>query len=172
MEFLSITSYVLAGYLRDDIKSNEAGIKYFLYGAVTSAVMLYGMSLLFGATGTTKLSEIAMLLITGDPSVQWLAVAAIIFLLAGFGFKIVLSPFHQWAPDTYEGAPTPTTAFLSVASKAAGFAILMRVLLTALPATAPDQRCISATGGCVPVWLHVGSGCSAHRRCNHPALGS
>jgi NADH-quinone oxidoreductase subunit N len=132
MEFLSITSYVLAGYLRDDLKSNEAGIKYFLYGAVTSAAMLYGMSLLYGATGTTKLSLIAQLLTFGQESIQWLAVAALVPLLAGFAFKIVLAPFHQWAPDTYEGAPTPVTAFLSVGSKAAGFAILMRVLFTAL----------------------------------------
>jgi proton-translocating NADH-quinone oxidoreductase chain N len=132
MEFLSITSYVLAGYLRDDLKSNEAGIKYFLYGAVASAVMLYGMSLLYGATGTTQLPGIAQALMAGDQSLQWLAVAAIVTLLAGFGFKIVLAPFHQWAPDTYEGAPTPVTAFLSVGSKAAGFAITFRVLLTAL----------------------------------------
>lgn len=132
MEFLSITSYVLAGYLRSDPKSNEAGLKYFLYGAVTSAAMLYGMSLLYGATGTTNLSQIAMLLLAGDASLQWLAVAAIVLLLAGFSFKIVLAPFHQWAPDTYEGAPTPVTAFLSVGSKAAGFAILVRVFLTAL----------------------------------------
>ena len=132
MEFLSITSYILAGYLRGDQKSNEAGIKYFLYGAVASAVMLYGMSLLYGATGATNLTAIAYSLAAGDPSVQSLAVASIVLLLAGFGFKIVLAPFHQWAPDTYEGAPTPVTAFLSVASKAAGFAIMMRVLLTAL----------------------------------------
>jgi proton-translocating NADH-quinone oxidoreductase chain N len=133
MEFLSVTSYVLAGYLRDNEKSNEAGIKYFLFGAVTSAVMLYGMSLLYGATGTTDLMGIAQSFGRGDPSLQGLAVAAIIMLLAGFGFKIVLAPFHQWAPDTYEGAPTPITAFLSVGSKAAGFAILMRVFLIALP---------------------------------------
>jgi NADH-quinone oxidoreductase subunit N len=132
MEFLSITSYVLAGYLRNDLKSSEAGLKYFLYGAVTSAVMLYGMSLLYGVTGTTDLAGIAQGLLAGDESVQWLAVAAMVPLLAGFGFKIVLAPFHQWAPDTYEGAPTPVTAFLSVGSKAAGFAILMRVLLTAM----------------------------------------
>jgi NADH-quinone oxidoreductase subunit N len=134
MEFLSITSYVLAGYLRDDVKSSEAGLKYFLYGAVTSAIMLYGMSLLYGTAGTTSLAGIARFLAAGDPSLQWLAVASIVLLLAGFSFKIVLAPFHQWAPDTYEGAPTPVTAFLSVGSKAAGFAILMRVFLTALPA--------------------------------------
>jgi proton-translocating NADH-quinone oxidoreductase chain N len=133
MEFLSITSYVLAGYLRNDEKSNEAGIKYFLYGAVTSAAMVYGMSLLYGVTGTTDLAQIAQILAVGEESIQWLAVAAIVPLLAGFSFKIVLSPFHQWAPDTYEGAPTPVTAFLSVGSKAAGFAILMRVIFTALP---------------------------------------
>jgi NADH-quinone oxidoreductase subunit N len=132
MEFLSITSYVLAGYLRGDEKSNEAGIKYFLYGAVASAIMLYGMSLLYGATGTTNLALVAQGLMTGEGMVDWMAVAAIIMLLAGFGFKIVLAPFHQWAPDTYEGAPTPVTAFLSVGSKAAGFAILIRVFLTAL----------------------------------------
>ncbi len=133
MEFLSITSYILVGYLRGDDKSNEAGLKYFLYGAVASAIMLYGMSLLYGATGTTNLPAIARFLIAGNPSLQWLAVASMIMLLAGFGFKIVLAPFHQWAPDAYEGAPTPVTAFLSVGSKAAGFAILMRVFLTALP---------------------------------------
>jgi proton-translocating NADH-quinone oxidoreductase chain N len=133
MEFLSITSYVLAGFLRGDLKSNEAGIKYFLYGAVVSAAMLYGMSLLYGATGSTDLAEIAAGLRFGSGSVNWLAVVAMIPLLAGFSFKIVLAPFHQWAPDTYEGAPTPVTAFLSVGSKAAGFAILMRVFLTALP---------------------------------------
>jgi NADH-quinone oxidoreductase subunit N len=135
MEFLSITSYVLAGYLRDDQKSNEAGIKYFLYGAVTSAAMLYGMSLLYGATGTTDLAEISRSLMGSveATNLNWLAVAALVPLLAGFSFKIVLAPFHQWAPDTYEGAPTPVTAFLSVGSKAAGFAILMRVLITALP---------------------------------------
>jgi NADH-quinone oxidoreductase subunit N len=132
MEFLSITSYVLAGYLRGDQKSNEAGLKYFLYGAVTSAVMLYGMSLLYGATGNSDLVGIAHSLKGGGLTTQWLAVAALVPLLAGFGFKIVLAPFHQWAPDTYEGAPTPITAFLSVGSKAAGFAILMRVLITAL----------------------------------------
>ena len=136
MEFLSTTSYVLAGYLRGNEKSNEAGVKYFLYGAAASAVMLYGLSLLYGATGTTDLAGIAQVLKASprDAKLTWLAVAAIVPLLAGFGFKIALVPFHQWAPDTYEGAPTPLTAFLSVGSKAAGFAILMRVFFTALPA--------------------------------------
>jgi proton-translocating NADH-quinone oxidoreductase chain N len=133
MEFLSITSYVLAGFLRDDRKSGEAALKYFLYGATASAVMLYGMSLLYGATGTTDLNGIAAAF-TGKAQGElvWLGVPALILLLAGFGFKASLVPFHQWAPDTYEGAPTPVTAFLSTASKAAGFAILMRVFMVAL----------------------------------------
>lgn len=136
MEFLSITSYVLVGYLREDKKSGEAALKYFLYGATASAVMLYGMSLLYGATGTTDLKELSRSLATHAPGdLAMLTTPAIILLLAGFGFKASLVPFHQWAPDTYEGAPTPVTAFLSTASKATGFAILMRVFMVAL-----DQR--------------------------------
>jgi proton-translocating NADH-quinone oxidoreductase chain N len=135
MEFLSITSYVLAGYIRHDRKSGEAALKYFLYGATASAVMLYGMSLLYGATGTTDLAGIATAL-AAQPHGEliWLGLPALILLLAGFGFKASLVPFHQWVPDTYEGAPTPITAFLSTASKAAGFAILMRVFLVAMDA--------------------------------------
>ncbi len=133
IELLSITSYILTGYLREDRKSTEAAIKYFLYGAVASAVMLYGMSLLYGATGTTSLSAIAASLGAADVSMRWLISLAMIFLLAGFGFKIAAVPFHQWSPDAYEGAPTPVTAFLSVGPKAAGFAVLLRVFLTALP---------------------------------------
>lgn len=134
LETISITSYILVGYLREDAKSNEAAMKYFLYGAVSSAVMLYGMSLLYGATGTTDLSEMAALFISSPiANIQWIAIPSTILLLAGFGFKIALVPFHQWSPDTYEGAPTPITAFLSVGPKAAGFAILIRVFLTALP---------------------------------------
>jgi len=136
-EFVSLTCYVLVGYLRGDPKSSEAGIKYFLYGAVTSAVMLYGMSLIYGITGSTQLTVIAdNFLSPSSPvaSTRWLILPAVLFILAGFGFKIALVPFHQWAPDAYEGAPTPIAAFLSVGPKAAGFAVLIRVLLTALPA--------------------------------------
>ena len=133
IELLSITSYILTGYLREDRKSTEAAIKYFLYGAMASAAMLYGMSLLYGVTGTTGLSAIAASLGAAEASLRWLVFPALIFLLAGFGFKIAAVPFHQWAPDAYEGAPTPITAFLSVGPKAAGFAVLVRVLLIALP---------------------------------------
>ncbi|MCS7221304.1 MAG: NADH-quinone oxidoreductase subunit N [Anaerolineae bacterium] len=134
MEFLSITSYVLTGFLRRDRRSIEAALKYFLYGASASAVMLYGMSLLYGATGATDLEAIARALstkATGD--LRLLGFPAIVLLVVGFGFKASLVPFHQWAPDVYEGAPTPITAFLSTASKATGFAIMVRVLTVGLP---------------------------------------
>jgi len=133
IELLSITSYILTGYLREDRKSTEAAIKYFLYGAMASAAMLYGMSLLYGVTGATSLGAIAASLGAADASLRWLVFPALVFVLAGFGFKIAAVPFHQWSPDAYEGAPTPITAFLSVGSKAAGFAVLVRVLITALP---------------------------------------
>ena len=131
-EFLSLTSYVLVSYLRGSEPSSEAGVKYFLFGAVASAVMLYGMSLLYGATGTTNLEGIAEALRGPASSLRWLAIPTAVLLLAGFSFKVAIAPFHQWAPDTYEGAPTPITAFLSVASKMTGFAVLMRVMVVAM----------------------------------------
>ncbi len=133
LEFLSITSYLLTGYLREDERSTEGAVKYFVYGATASAVMLYGFSLLYGATGTLDLASIAAVLTGGAVPVHWLVYPALIMMLVGLGFKIALVPFHQWAPDAYEGAPTPVTAFLSVGPKAAGFAVLTRLLLTALP---------------------------------------
>jgi len=129
IEYVSLTSYVLAGYLKADPKSNEAGVKYFLYGAAASAVMFFGFSILYGLTGATNLYVIAARLRTGSLPALYLAVA---LMLSGFGFKISMVPFHQWTPDVYEGAPTPVAAFLSVASKAAGFAALVRVLLVAI----------------------------------------
>lgn len=145
MESISITSYVLVGYLRQDAKANEAAIKYFLYGAATSAMMLYGMSLLFGISGTLDLKELADFFAAGVPETsRWIAFPAMVLLLAGFGFKTALVPFHQWSPDTYEGAPTPVTAFLSVGPKAAGFAILMRVFITGLPRFYTDWAALLA----------------------------
>ncbi len=130
IEFVSLVSYVLAGSLKGDRKSNEAGVKYFFYGAAASAVMLYGFSYLYGAGGTTSIYLLARRL--GDSPPGFLVVAAVL-VLAGLGFKISLVPFHQWTPDVYEGAPTPITAFLSVGSKAAGFAALLRLFSIALP---------------------------------------
>jgi NADH-quinone oxidoreductase subunit N len=133
-DFLSITSYVLTGYLRDEPRSAEAAIKYFLYGAALSAVMLFGMSWFYGATGSTDLASIAVALQGAESSLRPLLLPALVMLLAGFAFKVGGVPFHQWAPDVYEGAPTPVTAFISVGPKLAGFAIIVRVMLTALPA--------------------------------------
>ncbi len=129
IEYVSLTSYVLAGFLKANPKSNEAGIKYFLYGATASAVMFYGFSLVYGLAGSTNLSQIALRLAGAPSPILYLALA---LMLAGFGFKISMVPFHQWAPDVYEGAPTPVAAFLSVGSKAAGFAALVRVLVVTL----------------------------------------
>lgn len=126
IEFVSLMSYVLAGYLKTNEKSNEAGLKYFLFGAAASAVMLFGFSIFYGLTGSTNLYDIAPKLAQVSPAALWLAVG---MMLAGFGFKISMVPFHQWTPDVYEGAPTPVAAYLSVASKAAGFAALIRVLI-------------------------------------------
>jgi len=135
VELLSITSYVLTGYLRDDPRSNEGALKYFLYGAVLSAVMLYGMSLMYGATGATDLRAVGA--VAGGSAaadgMRSVALTGMVLIIAGFGFKIAAVPFHQWAPDAYEGAPTPVTAFLSVGPKAAGFAVLVRFLLLAAP---------------------------------------
>lgn len=137
IEFLSITSYILTGWLREDIRSSEASVKYFLYGSITTAAMVYGASLLFGLTGHTNLAEIAQVLRAPEAifesNLRAFSLPAAMLLLAGFGFKIALVPFHQWSPDAYEGAPTPVTAFLSIGPKAAGFAMLIRVFLTALP---------------------------------------
>jgi NADH-quinone oxidoreductase subunit N len=162
IEMLSITSYVLTGFLRQDRKSNEAAIKYFLYGAAASAAMLYGMSLLYGATGSTDLAQIATVL-SGDAiasvssvepgSMSWVVLSAVVLLLVGFGFKVSAVPFHQWAPDVYEGAPTPFTAFLSVGSKAAGFAVLLRVFLTALPGLSVDWVALVAALSVVTMTL-------------------
>ena len=148
LELVSIPAYLMAAWRKRDLKSNEAGLKYMLMGVFASAIMLYGMSLLYGVTGSTKLVDIGR----GDhhrgvqarsspspsssPSI-------------GFGFKVSAVPFHTWAPDTYEGAPTPLTAFLAVASKAAGFVALMNVVVFAFPGQSDVVRAVhvGAVGG-------------------------
>ena len=128
LELTSIPLYILAGLSRKDGRSAEASVKYILLGAMSSAILLYGMALLYGATGTTDLTEIAKS-VTTLGSGNLMLLAADVFIFAGFGFKISAVPFHMWAPDIYEGAPTPSTLFFSVGSKAAGFAALMRVFV-------------------------------------------
>jgi NADH-quinone oxidoreductase subunit N len=132
LETSAISQYILAAFLRDD-RSTEAGLKYILLGAIASAVILYGMAFLFGLSGTTKLvapdggASIASLVSQGDPDTRAALIAAIVMLAAGFSFKVALVPFQMWVPDVYEGAATPVAAFLSVGSKAAGFAVILRI---------------------------------------------
>ncbi len=137
IETTSIPLYVLSGALVKDPKSTEAGIKYMLFGAFTSAIMLYGFSLLYGFTGTTQLYALKDLLDAGQFSIFALAAVAML-VLVGFAFKISAVPFHFWAPDVYEGAPTPVAGYLSTASKAAGFAVLLRFLNVVFPDLYPS----------------------------------
>lgn len=124
IELLSISSFILTGYFKDERRSSEAAIKYFLVGAFSSALMIYGISLLYGLTGSTDLAAVSEALSKDLPRLP--LVGAIVLILAGFGFKLAMAPFHMWVPDTYEGAPTPVTAFLSVAPKAAALGVLVR----------------------------------------------
>ena len=130
LELTSIPLYIMAGLLRTGERSAEAAVKYVLLGAMSSAILLYGFALLYGLTGTTDLAGIAHSVGTGIQNGNVMILIADVLILAGFGFKISAVPFHMWAPDIYEGAPTPATAFFSVASKAAGFAALIRVFMS------------------------------------------
>jgi NAD(P)H-quinone oxidoreductase subunit 2 len=135
LETLSISSYLLTGYMKRDPRSNEAALKYLLIGAASSAIFLYGTSLLYGLSGgETKLSAIAASVANGALNESIGIVVALVFVIAGIAFKIAAVPFHQWTPDVYEGSPTPVVAFLSVGSKAAGFALAVRLLVNAFPA--------------------------------------
>lgn len=133
LELVSISSYVLTGYLKGQVKSSEASLKYIVYGAVSSGLMVYGMSIIYGLTGQTNIYEIAKFIGANEVDEVTLTLAALL-VMGGFGYKIGAVPFHFWSPDVYEGAPTPVTAFLSVGSKAAGFAMLMRFFKIAIPA--------------------------------------
>jgi NADH-quinone oxidoreductase subunit N len=125
LEFVSLTSYVLTGYLRHNRRSGEAALKYLIYGGVASGTMIYGMSWIYGMAGSLDYAQINAALTAGTAAPLTVFIA-LVLILSGFGYKIASVPFHMWAPDVYHGAPIPVTAFLSVGSKAAGFAILMR----------------------------------------------
>ncbi len=131
LEFVSLTSYVLTGYLRHDRRSGEAALKYLIYGGVASGTMIFGMSWIFGLTGSMDFGHINAALAQGEPGKLALFLA-IVLTLAGLGYKIAAVPFHMWAPDAYTGAPIPITALLSVGSKAAGFALTIRFFYPAL----------------------------------------
>jgi NADH-quinone oxidoreductase subunit N len=128
LELMTVSFYILTAYLLNDERSAEAGLKYLILGAVSSAVMLFGISLIYALSGTTVIGEIA-----GKIHTQPALIAGVIMLVAGFAFKISAVPFHMWAPDIYQGAPIPVTTYLAVGSKAAGFAALSRIFMMALP---------------------------------------
>ncbi|MDJ0844704.1 NAD(P)H-quinone oxidoreductase subunit N [Crocosphaera sp.] len=143
LEMLSISSYLMTGYMKRDPRSNEAALKYLLIGASSSAIFLYGSSLLYGLSGgeTTLDTISSQILASGGNSSLGLAVA-LVFVIAGIAFKISAVPFHQWTPDVYEGSPTPVVAFLSVGSKAAGFALAIRLLVTAFSSIVDEWHLI------------------------------
>jgi NADH-quinone oxidoreductase subunit N len=132
LELVSISSYILTGYLKGQVRSSEASLKYIIYGAVSSGLMIYGISILYGLTGHTNIFKINEFLVSHPVDGVTLLLAALL-IMAGFGYKIGAVPFHFWSPDVYEGAPTPVTAFLSVGSKAAGFAMLIRFFRVTVP---------------------------------------
>ena len=169
LEILSIATYVMAGFRRNDLRSNESSLKYFILGSFSSAFLLFGIALIYGATakevpaaagsglqhaimaGTTNISEIAERL--NDSLYPPLLFAGAAMLLIGFAFKIALAPFHVWTPDVYEGAPTPVTAFMAAGPKAAGFAGFMRVFLFAFPLVAAAAQAKSAGAQLHAAWL-------------------
>lgn len=155
LEILSIATYVMCGFRRTDIRSNESSMKYFILGSFSSAFLLYGIALIYGATattaglpGTTNIAEIARRL--PDAQYPLLLFAGAAMMLVGFGFKIATAPFHVWTPDVYEGAPTPVTAFMAAGPKAAGFASFLRVFLFAFPFVVASQ---SVAGRLHAAWL-------------------
>ncbi|MDY0189170.1 MAG: NADH-quinone oxidoreductase subunit N [Desulfuromonas sp.] len=133
LEVLSVSLYILAGFFRGQKRSNEAGLKYFLLGAFSTGFLLYGMALIYGVTGTTNLVDIARFFAQfPEASTGVVAVAGMLLMSTGFLFKIAIAPFHMWTPDVYEGSPTPVTAFMSAAPKAAAFAAFMRIMLVSM----------------------------------------
>ncbi len=142
LELMALSTYVLAGFIRSETKSNESALKYFLLGAFSSAFLLYGISLIYGLTGTTRFNLVAYKILENGLVGNPVLLLALLMFVVAFGFKIAAAPFHMWAPDVYEGAPTPVTAFMSVGPKAAGFAVMARVFLVALHSLQSDWTAV------------------------------
>jgi NADH-quinone oxidoreductase subunit N len=142
LETMSISIYILAGMMREDKRSIEAAMKYFLLGAFATGFLLYGIALLYGATGSLHLKEVASYIASKNLLKNPMLLMSLVFLTIGFGFKIASVPFHMWTPDVYEGAPTSITAFMATGVKAAGFSALLRVFFSALPGFRPDWTSI------------------------------
>jgi NADH-quinone oxidoreductase subunit N len=155
IELVSIPSYILAGMLKNDKESNEASLKYVIFGSLASGLMLFGLSILYGIAGSTDISAISSALqIIEFPLTIYFP---LILILAGFGYKISMVPFHFWTPDVYEGAPTPITAFLSVGPKAAGFAILIRIFYTIFTVGGMSEGAVMLNGINWPALIAVAS---------------
>jgi NADH-quinone oxidoreductase subunit N len=142
LETMSISIYILAGMMREDKRSVEAALKYFLLGAFATGFLLYGIALIYGATGSLHLKDIAAYIASKNLLRNPMLLMSLVFLTIGFGFKIASVPFHMWTPDVYEGAPTSVTAFMATGVKAAAFSALVRVFFSALPAFRPDWTSI------------------------------
>jgi len=142
LELMALSVYVLVGYQRDVLRSSEAALKYFILGALSSGMLLYGITFLYGVTASFGFDAIGAGLVDANHSAHGVVMLGMVFVLAGLAFKVSIAPFHMWTPDTYEGAPTPVTAFISVAPKVAGFVVFMRVLHDALPAVQADYTMI------------------------------
>lgn len=162
LETLSIATYVMAGLRKSDVKSNEAAMKYFILGSLASAFLLYGMALVYGAMGTTNITEIAQNIAT--PNFPALLLVGGAMLIVGFGFKIAAAPFHVWTPDVYEGAPSPITGFMATGPKAAAFASFIRVFVLGFPLVAGAQAAgylhetwITAVAGIAMLTMTVGN---------------
>src|SRR5213082_906658 len=143
LELLSIALYISSGFARDDNRSQEAAAKYLLVGGFASAFVLYGMALVYGASGTTIIPDIATQLANVSAS-NPLLILGVVLMGVGFAFKVSAAPFHMWTPDVYQGAPIPVTAFMSVGTKAAAFAMIVRVFATGLPHLAPEWQALLA----------------------------
>lgn len=159
LELLSIATYVMAGFRRSDLRSNESSLKYFILGSFSSAFLLYGIALTYGATssarggaGTTNIARISERLVTNDIQFPALLFAGAALMIVGFGFKIATAPFHVWTPDVYEGAPTPVTAFMAAGPKAAGFASFLRVFIFGFPFVASTM---SLAGQAHTAWVNA-----------------
>ncbi|HEX8746634.1 MAG TPA: NADH-quinone oxidoreductase subunit N [Pyrinomonadaceae bacterium] len=165
LEILSIATYVMCGFRRTDLRSNESSLKYFILGSFSSAFLLYGMALVYGATasvrgagvmaGTTNIAEIGQRVVSGDIMYPALLFAGAAFMLVGFGFKIATAPFHVWTPDVYEGAPTPVTAFMAAGPKAAGFASFLRVFIFGFPFVGAVTSGTASATNVHEAWLHA-----------------
>lgn len=142
MELMALPIYVLVGYQRDVLRSSEASLKYFILGALSSGMLLYGISFFYGLTGQTDFSSIGQTVVHADESARFALMLGLVFLMSGMAFKVSVAPFHMWTPDAYEGAPTPITAFMSTAPKVAAFVLFARLLMDALPSLVNDYGTI------------------------------